>query len=90
MGKRVHNETPVKYILAGQTILIDAQWPAIVDEALFWVVYNKLTGPSRLTHKPGGAKHLLSLIARCGECNGPLQATARYAQISEKRAARAL
>jgi hypothetical protein len=49
-----------------------------VDETLFWVVYNKLTDPSRLTHKPGGAKHLLSLIARCGECSGPLQATARY------------
>jgi site-specific DNA recombinase len=78
MGKRIHNETPGKYIIPGQTILNDAQWPAIVDETLFWIVYNKLTDPSRVTHKPGGAKHLLSLIARCGECGGLLQATARY------------
>ena len=74
MGKRIHNETPGKFIIPGQTVLTDAQWPAIVDETLFWIVYNKLTDPSRLTHKPGGAKHLLSLIARCGECGGPLQA----------------
>jgi site-specific DNA recombinase len=78
MGKRIHNETPGKYIIPGQTILNDAQWPAIVDETLFWIVYNKLTDPSRLSHKPGGARHLLSLIARCGECGGLLQATARY------------
>ncbi len=74
MGKRIHNETPGKYIIPGETVLTDAQWPAIVDETLFWIVYNKLTDPSRLNHKPGGAKHLLSLIARCGECNGPLTA----------------
>jgi DNA invertase Pin-like site-specific DNA recombinase len=74
MGKRIHNETPSKFIIPEQTVLTDAQWPAIVDETLFWIVYNKLTDPSRLNHKPGGAKHLLSLIARCGECNGPLTA----------------
>jgi site-specific DNA recombinase len=78
MGKRIHNETPSKFIIPEQTSLTDAQWPAIVDETLFWVVYNKLTDPSRLNHKPGGAKHLLTLIARCGECGGPLTATARY------------
>ena len=74
MGKRIHNEKPGMFIIPGETVLTDGQWPAIVDETLFWVVYNKLTDPSRLNHKPGGARHLLSLIARCGECNGPLTA----------------
>ena len=56
--------------------LTDADWPAIVPERQWLAVNRRLADPSRRTSKPGRAKHLLSLIARCDVCGGPL--TARY------------
>lgn len=55
---------------------VKATWPALVSEEEFYAVHARLTDPSRRTSRPGRAKHLLSLIARCGECGGPL--TVRY------------
>lgn len=49
--------------------LIDAQWEAIIDEETFWAAYNVLTNPERKTTKPGKAKHLVSYIAKCDECD---------------------
>lgn len=57
IGKRVHD---------GETY--DAQWPAIVDEGLFWRVQALLSAPGRKTTRPGAARYLLSYIATapCG------------------------
>lgn len=52
-------------------------WPAIVDRALFDRVQQILTDPSRKTRRPGRANHLLSMIARCDVCDGPLSALVR-------------
>ena len=57
--------------------LTDGTWPAIVEPELFWRVYTYLTDPSRCVRRPGREKHLLSLIAACGPCGGPLTATYR-------------
>lgn len=66
-GMRVHHgqETP-------------ASWPEIVDYETFGSVRERLTDPARVTTRPGKAKHLLSLIVKCGKCGGPLTATNRY------------
>jgi DNA invertase Pin-like site-specific DNA recombinase len=50
--------------------LVDAIWPAIVDEATFeatfWAACRHVTAPERMTTKPGKAKWLASYIATCG------------------------
>jgi len=53
------------------------QWPGIVSESDFWAVQRILTDPARTTTRPGRGKHLLSMIARCAECEAPLAATTR-------------
>ena len=42
-----------------------AAWPPLVGEDVFWAVQRILTDPARVTTRPGKAKHLLSMIARC-------------------------
>lgn len=54
-----------------------AKWPALVGEELFWTVQQILTDPKRVTTKPGKAKHLLSMIARCEHCETALSVTFR-------------
>ena len=80
MGKRSH--TPVTDTRDRTRVdpdtLTDAQWPAIVDSGLWWEVHNRLADPARRTSKPGASKHLLSILARCGVCGGPLTASFRY------------
>ena len=38
---------------------------------------RRLSDPARVTTKPGGAKHLLSMIARCDVCSGPMTVRVR-------------
>lgn len=45
-----------------------AAWPAIVPPELFEQVQQIVRNPARLTTKVWAVKHLLSGIARCGEC----------------------
>lgn len=61
--------------------IYDAQWPALVDEAVFHKVqsilatrsteYNEATGKIRRA-RPGRAVHELSCIAQCAECGETL------------------
>jgi site-specific DNA recombinase len=50
----------------------NAAWPALVDLETFRDVRTMLLSPSRRTSRPGRGVHLLSLIAACAECGGPL------------------
>lgn len=52
-------------------------WPGLVSVEEFLAVQAILNDPKRRTSKPGKAKHLLSLIARCAVCGGPLTVTLR-------------
>jgi DNA invertase Pin-like site-specific DNA recombinase len=69
IGKRRHNGGP----------LIDGDWPALVSEEVYWRAVTILSDPARKKDaerrggiRPGGAKWLLSHIARCSKCDVPL------------------
>ncbi len=62
--------------LRNGTELVDAIWPAIVDEVTFWAAHRHLTAPERKTTKPGKARWLMSYIASCGVCEAVLYAQA--------------
>jgi DNA invertase Pin-like site-specific DNA recombinase len=49
-------------------------WPAAIDEDTYWTCRRLLEDPARTTTRPARAIYLLSYIARCGECGGPLSA----------------
>jgi hypothetical protein len=66
IGKRRHNGGP----------LLDGDWPALVDEATYWRAVAVLSDPARKPRgggiRPGRARWLLSYIATCAVCGGPL------------------
>lgn len=63
-GDRIHHDK-----VAGK-----GTWPALVDRETFLAVRRILTAPERVTTRPGRAVHLLSMIALCDVCGGPLAA----------------
>ncbi len=87
VGLRVHRGEVV-----GQ-----GDWPPILDRGLWEQVRAVLADPARKTSSSSAAVHLLSGIARCGVCDGPMRAsmnrtTASYrcatsACVSRNRAA---
>jgi DNA invertase Pin-like site-specific DNA recombinase len=80
------SSTGVKGVLtaprvAGQRMYLGSivgpgQWPAILDEDTFLAVETTLSDPSRRVRQGGGRapESLLSGIATCGECGGPIKA----------------
>jgi DNA invertase Pin-like site-specific DNA recombinase len=51
-----------------------AQWPALVDEATHYAAVRILTDPARSVHaRPGRITYLLTYIATCGTCGGPIR-----------------
>jgi site-specific DNA recombinase len=55
-----------------------ATWPALVKRDDFLTVQRIIGDPKRRTVRPGGAKHLLSMIARCDVCGSVLAVTMKY------------
>jgi site-specific DNA recombinase len=49
-----------------------ADWPAVVDEPTWRAVVALLSDPDRTTTPGPTRKHLLTFIARCGVCGGPV------------------
>lgn len=62
VGKRVHQ---------GQ-VVGEAVWPAILDEATQVRLRSVLTNSNRIVNANFRTVHLLTSIARCGICGGPL------------------
>jgi site-specific DNA recombinase len=56
----------------------DGQWPALVSDATFLTVRQRLLDPARLTTRPGGTKHLLTTITCCDVCGGAMGARYRH------------
>lgn len=50
-----------------------AAWPPLVDDTTWDAVHAILTDPHRRTTTDGRAKHLLTGVARCSECNAPVR-----------------
>lgn len=77
VGLRVHqpkgNQRP-----AG---LYPAQWPAIVDRPTWEATVSLLSNPARKTRpRDELGRHLLSFIARCAVCEGPMSTSQREGQ----------
>jgi site-specific DNA recombinase len=53
-----------------------AQWPPIVNEETWKAVVAVLSQPGRKTTPGPAPRHLLSFLARCGVCDGPVICTA--------------
>jgi site-specific DNA recombinase len=51
------------------------EWPPIVERGLWEQVRAVLADPARKTATSSAAVHLLSGLARCGVCKGPMRAT---------------
>lgn len=62
VGQRVHQGKVVG----------TAAWPAILDEGTHALCVQRLTDPARRTNHGRSARHLLSGLARCGTCDGPM------------------
>lgn len=75
VGERVHDpERLSAHKLSGKATFSKATWPALVDRETFFSVQRRLTAPERKTTRPGRGVHLLSMIAHCDVCGGPLTA----------------
>ena len=62
--------------------VVKATWEPLVTEATYLAVQRILTDPKRTTTRPGRAKHLLSNIAKCDVCNGPIYVSFRSGQTT--------
>lgn len=84
IGKRVHDTTrrPGGRPTAA-AVYYKADWDPLVDEETFYTARDILLNEKRRTWRAGGAKHLLSMIAQCGVCQGPL--TAAYPKARDRR-----
>jgi site-specific DNA recombinase len=58
--------------------VVKGTWEPLVSESTYHGVQQLLNDPKRVTTRPGRAVHLLSGIAVCDKCGGPIFATFRY------------
>jgi DNA invertase Pin-like site-specific DNA recombinase len=78
-GLRSHHQDRTERRARPLNGAVKGTWPALVDQATYFAVRRLLTAPERKTVRSGRARHLLSMIARCDVCGGPLAATRRHA-----------
>jgi DNA invertase Pin-like site-specific DNA recombinase len=73
-GKRSHNPGAKTGHVRRHTLgeVTDGQWPALITLEQYHRVRKLLLDPKRKTSRPGRARHLLSMIAVCAVCDGPL------------------
>lgn len=50
----------------------EAAWEPLVDRTVFLAVQAVLANPTRLTKRPGRARHMLSGLIVCGPCGDPI------------------
>ncbi|MFF1714805.1 recombinase family protein [Streptomyces sp. NPDC058268] len=55
---------------------VQAAWPRLVSDALFYEVQQIISDPSRIKGNPGGAHYALTGAITCDRCTGPI--TVRY------------
>jgi DNA invertase Pin-like site-specific DNA recombinase len=80
IGKRTHHidELPLKDRHKAVLDGVQTTWPALVTEEQWWAVQRILADPERLRYRAGPQRsHLLTTIACCAECGGPLAAGLR-------------
>jgi site-specific DNA recombinase len=55
-----------------EALITPGKWLPIVDREVFFQAQAMLDDPARVTTRPGGARHLLSMTALCDECSNKL------------------
>ncbi len=76
IGTRVHRPGRGTRHEGARGVYAEA-WPEIVDEATHHAAVRVLTDPARsINARPGRIKYLLTYIATCGRCSGPITARA--------------
>jgi DNA invertase Pin-like site-specific DNA recombinase len=58
--------------------VVKGTWEPLVSQATYRAVQRLLNDPKRVSTRPGRAVHLLSGIALCDKCSGPIFVTFRY------------
>jgi hypothetical protein len=74
IGLRVHDRNRHGRTVSGTASIVKGCWEPLVPERTFYAVQRIITAPERRTSRPGRGVHLLSMIAQCGKCDGPLAA----------------
>ena len=64
-----------------------AQWPAVVDETMFWEIQERLTANAEAGTRPGAVQHLCSYLAVAAPCGSYLQYVSPK-QSAQQRAGR--
>ena len=77
IGERVHcpGEETRWWKARDRAVITPGQWAPIVPRELFFAAQSILDDPARVTTKPGGARHLLSMVAVCDPCGSVLDAS---------------
>lgn len=57
--------------------IYEGTWKGIVPRDRFWNVQRILRAPERVTHRGGGAKHVLTAGLTCGVCTGLFKVSTR-------------
>jgi site-specific DNA recombinase len=70
IGKRIYHAEShrVKDRQAAVLDGVEAQWPALVSEELWWTVQRALVANIKSNWRPGRGDHLLAGAVRCGVC----------------------
>lgn len=86
IGKRVYHAGSWRVKDRHAAVLdgVEAQWPTLVTEELWWAVQRILSGNVRARKRPGSGNRLLAGVARCAVCRTALyvhydRGTAYYA-----------
>lgn len=82
IGERVHvpGKSTRWWKARDEAVVTPGQWEPIVDRELFFQAQAILDDPARVKTRPGGARHMLSTIARCDPCSGPLTVKANHGE----------
>jgi site-specific DNA recombinase len=74
IGERVHMPGQISRWWRAPELaeITPGQWEPVVDREVFFAVQAILNDPARVTTRPGGAKHLLSMFTVCDTCDGPM------------------
>lgn len=74
IGKRIYIPKEDRKRGIKTSTLTDAEWSPILDESTWQTCVDKLSDPTRKTHRDTAIKHLLSHIVTCGVCHSLMKA----------------
>lgn len=82
IGERVHvpGKSTRWWKARDEVVITPGLWEPIVGRTVFFQVQAILDDPARVVTRPGGARHMLSMIAACDPCSGLMTAKTRHGE----------